>query len=323
MPVMDTDRDMLEQFEQQGYVVVKGLLDPTDDLRPVMAEYHDLLDRLATEWYVQGKLSSDYSELPFGKRLSQIVAETKGEVQKHLDVSLPQKDIQPDTPIHCGAAVFDLLTNEKLLDAVEQFIGPEIYSNPVQHVRIKPPERYLPTDGPIIGEIARTIWHQDQGTILEEADGTAIVTGWIAVTESTLENGCMVVVPGSHKRGLVLHCHDPQAASSRHAIPERLVGQDRIPLPMKPGDVLFLTSLTMHNSLPNLSDDIRWSFDLRYSPIGEPTGRPWFPGFVARSRSHPELKLNDAEAWAASWDKARARLAHMPSPTFQRWEQRS
>ena len=57
---------------------------------------------------------------------------------------------------------------------------------------------------------------------------------------------------------------------------------------MKKGDVLFMDRLTMHASLPNVSDEIRWSFDLRYNRTGDATGRSWFPGFVARSRSNPE-----------------------------------
>jgi phytanoyl-CoA hydroxylase len=75
----------------------------------------------------------------------------------------------------------------------------------------------------------------------------------------------------------------------------------------------------MHCSLPNRSDEIRWSFDPRYNPIGQPTGRPAFPGFVARSRRDPESELRDAEAWADLWRRARARLAEQETPTFNRW----
>ena len=41
-------------------------------------------------------------------------------------------------------------------------------------------------------------------------------------------------------------------------------------------DDLFLTKKTVHSALPNISDVIRWSFDLRYQPIGQPTGRDIF-----------------------------------------------
>ena len=66
---------------------------------------------------------------------------------------------------------------------------------------------------------------------------------------------------------------------------------------MESGAVLVMDKLTMHASLPNLSEDIRWSVDLRYQPGGEPTGWPWFPGFVALSRSAPESVLANAAAW--------------------------
>ena len=52
-----------------------------------------------------------------------------------------------------------------------------------------------------------------------------------------------------------------------------------------------------HSSLSNNSDDVRVSLDLRYNPTGQPTGRPEFPGFVARSRRDPSSELRDPEAW--------------------------
>ncbi len=41
------NRSQLEQFHQQGYLKVEGLLDPTEDLDPVIDEYHGVLDNLA------------------------------------------------------------------------------------------------------------------------------------------------------------------------------------------------------------------------------------------------------------------------------------
>ena len=61
--------------------------------------------------------------------------------------------------------------------------------------------------------------------------------------------------------------------------------------------------------MPNVSEEIRWSFDLRYNPIGQATGRTLFPGFVARSRAHPETELRDPEEWTQSWLDTRARMA--------------
>ena len=52
----------------------------------------------------------------------------------------------------------------------------------------------------------------------------------------------------------------------------------------------------------------RWSADLRYSRTGQPTGRPAFPGFVARSLAHPETELRNTARWMQSWDDARTRI---------------
>ena len=77
--------------------------------------------------------------------------------------------------------------------------------------------------------------------------------------------------------------------------------------------------LTCHGSLPNRGNRIRWSMDLRYNPIGQHTGRAAFPGFVARSREHPEMELRDAEVWAQEWRDTRERLARENDPAYNRW----
>ena len=315
--MITAEKTVQGEFQERGYVVMEGLLDPETDLQPVLDEYSVLVDRLAEGWLREGKISSYDHRQPIADRLLHIMRETHGACSRHLDISLPQKDIREDTPVHSGPAIFDLLRNPRLLDAVEMFIGPEIYSNPVQHVRIKPPERYFPVEERQKDvALVNTYWHQDQGVISEEADGSDILTVWLPIMEATEENGCLMVVPGSHRGGLAQHCFTPTSKG----IPEPFVGDEQVPLPMRPGDVLFMTRLTKHASLPNVSDGVRWSFDLRYSPIGQPTGRPWFPGFVARSRAHDEWELSDHDAWADMWREARSALAHGELPRFNRWD---
>ena len=196
--------------------------------------------------------------------------------------------------------IFTLLRSSRLLDGVEHFIGPEIYSNPIQHVRIKVPERMVPEE--IQNDYnSRTPWHQDATSVTPDADDTRMLTVWIAISDSTEENGCLLVAPSSHLENKILpHCRYESG---------RLKGiPDRIPLPMKAGDVLFMTRMTKHASLSNESDGVRFSFDLRYNPTGQPTGRSWFPGFVARSRSHPETELRDFGTWDRMWNQAQRAL---------------
>lgn len=319
--MIELESTVFEQFDRDGYVVVRGLLDVEKDIHPVVREYDMLLDRLAQQWHDEGRLSSTYTGLPFCERLTRIVVEAEVAYDQHFDISLPQVDITEETPMHHGPAVFNLLRSPRLLDAAEQFVGPEIYSNPVQHTRIKLPEHILP-EASRTGLTAQIAWHQDLGVVTEDANEVDMLTVWFPITRSTIENGCLAVIPGSHRGELALHCRsrNPQTLN-QVCIPESLMIQEEVPLPMEPGDVLFMHRRTQHSGTVNRSDEVRWSFDLRYQPIGQPTGRKWFPGFIARSRANPESELTDAAEWAESWRKARQTLAHSDEIAFNRWKQ--
>jgi ectoine hydroxylase-related dioxygenase (phytanoyl-CoA dioxygenase family) len=308
---------VLNEFDEQGFVVLHGILDPYEDIRPVVDEYERLLDRLSREWHAQGKLSSAYEDLSFAERLTEVARETEGDYFQHFDISLPQSTIDAETPLHTGPKAFGLLRNERLLDAVEIFVGSEIFCNPVQHARIKPPFAVLPESKRYHAGIAKTQWHQDLGVVADEADDSDILTVWLPVTEATEENGCLEVVPRSHRHGLDLHC---VADGGKTGIPDKNIAPSRVPLPMKPGDALFMTKYTQHGSLENLSNTVRWSFDLRYNPTGQATGRPWFPGFIARSRSNPESEMHDPVRWAERWLQTRAEIAATGTPAFRRWD---
>ena len=104
-------------------------------------------------------------------------------------------------------------------------------------------------------------------------------------------------------------------------IPEKLFKSEHaMPIPMKKGDVLLFSKKTVHSALPNLSDQIRWSFDLRYQPVGQPTGRDMFPGFIARSKEDPDAVLEDSSTWNQMWIKARDSLAKTEQFEFNRWD---
>jgi hypothetical protein len=81
-----------------------------------------------------------------------------------------------------------------------------------------------------------------------------------------------------------------------------------------------MTRRTLHCSLPNKSNHIRWSFDLRYNPTGQPTGRGAFPGFIARSDADPASELRDPGIWTDLWLEARRALADGDTPRFNRWD---
>ena len=322
----ELDAAALARFDRDGFLLIAGALDPRD-FDALKAEYEGVVDRAAADLLARGAIADAHPSLPFGERVAVLAEESDGALHTYLDITLPQKGLSADLPpMSDGPAVFGLLTHPGLLDIAEAALGcGELLSNPTQHIRVKPPASRLEGHSQIVGEMAQTVWHQDLGTVSAEADDTAMLTLWIPISPSTEENGCLLVAPGSHRRGLVTHERSQVAnysrSSSPQAIPDELVGPERLPLPMMPGDVCLLHRETMHASLPNLSDDIRWSVDIRYNPVGQATGRPWFPSFIARSRSQPERELRSAAAWREMWCEARARLIAEPPDfsLFQRW----
>ncbi|MEE4189477.1 MAG: phytanoyl-CoA dioxygenase family protein [Roseobacter sp.] len=306
------DTAQVRQFETEGYLVVPDVI-PEGVMAAVHAEYATLMDSLYDTWFRAGRVTTPPETLDFwGKLLAAYKA--RCDWFQPMDISLPGDEIKPDTPFHFGPAVFDLLTEPRLLDVVESLIGPELVSNPIQHVRIKPPATDLQKDE-IRAHITATDWHQDRAVALEEADDTRMVTVWIAVTDATVENGCLQVQPMSRDQKILPHCPKTQTG-----IADGFVDEERaVPLPVKAGGVVLFHPLTPHASLVNQTDRFRWSFDIRYNVTGEPTGRSHFPDFVARSRRAPETELRDWKAWQAMWVDARARLAQEPHIPIHRW----
>jgi hypothetical protein len=309
---------LLEQLDEEGYVVVDDVLDPDRDFGPLLDEYNQVLDGIARALVGQGVLRSTYAELPFEARLIAVCRESGKNFPQHFDFTLPQKGITRETPIHAGPAVFGVLTQSRLLDLVEQVVGGEIYSNPVQHVRMKLPAQAVES-GLVHSLVTSVPWHQDNGVIMPEADEASILTVWMPVNPASIENGCLQVIPRSHRTELQPHC----PGKSTVAIPDRFLAVDQaVPLPMQPGSVLLMHQRTVHSSLENVTaDQVRISLDLRYQPIGQATGRPAFApaGFVARSRAHPEDVLSDPATWERNWLDVRDRLAAAENPTFNRW----
>jgi phytanoyl-CoA hydroxylase len=307
-----------QRFEDDGYLVVDDVLDVEADLQPVLDEYSVVLDEIATRLFAEGTIRETHASLPFAERLIRTCIDSGQNFPQHFDFSLPQKGVTHDTPIHVGPAVFGLLRNERLLNVVESLVGPEIFSNPVQHIRMKLPRRAVAA-GSTHGLVTKIPWHQDNGVILPEADEGHILTVWLPLNAATVANGCLQVIPRSHVTGIEPHC----PTSAGLAIPKRLLPEERaLPVPMAPGSVLLMTQRTVHSSLDNVTDDeVRISLDLRYQPIGEPSGRPAFAeaGFVARSRSRPQAELRDPALWAEQWLATRARLAEQEDPSYHRW----
>ena len=316
--------DRLEQLDRQGYLIVQDVFSPQVDFAPLMADYSAILNDVAGGLLAAGNIESYNAAAPFQDRVLDVVRQSGGLDLGPFDITLPQKDVRAHSPIYLGKAVFNILRHPRLLDIVESLLGSEIYSNPIQHIRMKVPQdlhdnAYHWSHG--LGVSNTTSWHQDGAVATEDSGSTDMITAWVAITDATIENGCLALIPGSHLDGLAGHCVNTGSAGTALVIAEQFIPLDRMtPVPICAGSVLFFRRHTMHRALPNLSDSMRWSLDLRYQPVGQPTGREAFPGFVARSRKNPGAELHDHSQWVKSWHEARAALSDTPIPADNRWK---
>ncbi len=300
--------EQLEFFEEQGYLVLENVIDDTT-IDDIVAEYSELLNQIGAEKVAQSILPQGFNTLSFDEKYLQLL-HTEDNFFDQIDITLPlANDFPPNATMHAGPAVFSLLTHPTLLDVVEAIIGPEIYCNPVQHVRIKPPRQALPELAGKNSYVGTTTWHQDHGALLDEANNTQVLTTWVAITDAPVEMGCLCCIPRSHKKGQMTdHCPGNGIAAENYIPGPLLNTRETVTLPIKKGGVILFHQLTEHAALNNKTDKIRWSFDLRWNPVGQPTGRPAFPGFIARSRSNPASELHNPVQWKQNWLDAKDRI---------------
>lgn len=95
-------------------------------------------------------------------------------------------------------------------------------------------------------------WHQDEDFI--PTRDRSLTGGWIALDDAIIENGCLWVIPGSHKRGILWpqREHDNRdfdctVESFRFPYSD----DDAIPVEVKAGSIVFFNGYLLHRSLPN------------------------------------------------------------------------
>jgi ectoine hydroxylase-related dioxygenase (phytanoyl-CoA dioxygenase family) len=111
-------------------------------------------------------------------------------------------------------------------------------------------------------------WHQDSWYFPFEP-ARPVVGLWLAVTEATLANGCLHVLPGSHAEPVHEHVPDRRPGANHGYV--EIVDHDMdasVPVLMAPGDLLVFDSHLMHRSTDNRSDGIRAAMVFHVAPAG-------------------------------------------------------
>jgi ectoine hydroxylase-related dioxygenase (phytanoyl-CoA dioxygenase family) len=149
---------------------------------------------------------------------------------------------------------YRLVAHDALLNAVEDVLGGDILIDGTL-VFYKPPR-----------DSSYVSWHQD--SVYSGWHLTPSISAWVALTASHPANGCMRVLPGSHTRGLLDHDNvrdDPNLLNRRG---ERIavdVDESRArDVVLQPGEMSLHHSTIIHGSNPNLSDEPRIGFIVRF-----------------------------------------------------------
>jgi hypothetical protein len=162
--------------------------------------------------------------------------------------------VQGDSELFC-----DLLYLSRLPDIMTQLIG--------QNIKLA--SNQLTFKHP--GDAQPYGWHQDNGYGPLFPETT--VSCWLALDDVNESNGCLWILPRSHKEGTVNHVNGKPR--------ERIAGvsneADAISVPLRAGDCVLFHGLTLHMSKGNFSPNMRRAFFFRYADadaIEVDTGRP-------------------------------------------------
>ncbi|HVL57137.1 MAG TPA: phytanoyl-CoA dioxygenase family protein [Burkholderiaceae bacterium] len=148
----------------------------------------------------------------------------------------------------------DLIRHPRVLDAVEDLLGPDLLCWSSQFFS-KP-----------AGDAAYVSWHQD--ATYWGLSSPDVVTAWIALTPSTPQSGCMRVIPGTHRRQVPHEDRfDDKNLLSRGQEISVQVDQDQaVDVVLAPGQFSLHHVLLFHSSEPNRSALPRVGFAVRYIP---------------------------------------------------------
>ncbi len=154
-------------------------------------------------------------------------------------------------------------------------------------------------------------WHQDEDFI--PTRDRSLAGAWIAMDDAVIENGCLWIIPGSHKPGVLwpMYPHDDKrydCTVASYDFPYK--DEDAVPVEVPAGAIVFFNGYTLHKSEPNkLERGFRRVLVNHY--MSAESFLPWFapgnlPEGVARAdyRDIVMIAGEDPYAWKGTVDIA-------------------
>ena len=242
-------RQQRTDFDSNGFVVVPNLLTP-EELEQLRAMVDGAMTGAIKPQPPHSKARMDDFNIQWEPRVREnpaISRRDKIRIIFHL--------------CHSHPFFWGLATNPRMLDVVENLLGPDIklytdqmFCKPAKHGSEVP-------------------WHQDSG--YWPAVEPRLLSCWIAIDDVTIDNGCVRFLPGSHKAAVPHHIVVTDNPNNLAARPEYCDPSREVPVTMKAGSVCIHHSLTLHRSLPNESNHARRGLVLIYLPADLKFLQPW------------------------------------------------
>ena len=223
----------LAQFHQLGYLVVDDAF--------TAEEVQNALDALS---YLASGQNPDYGGILLEKKAEGVPIDELPPEKRQDYIRKLNRFVTYDTRLQA------LAEHPKLINVLTRIMGEalELYAN---FAMLKPPK---------IGR--EKPWHQDQA-YFDLPLGTLVVGVWIALDKATPENGCMVVRPGSHLEGPVVHFQrrDWQICDTD------VINLPALAAPLNPGGCLLFHNLLHHGTPGNFSEQRRRAMQFHYKPV--------------------------------------------------------
>lgn len=272
--------EQMAQWENDGYLLLKDVV-PMAEINGVRDRFNHVVDGIIQQLKEQDIVEEDGAELPFETRYWKVAGEHANRFGRSWRGQIATSEI------------FDLHYAGPLVDAIGQLTGTDVIGHPVFNARPKLPGQQLTV----------VPWHQDSGYFGTVSEQSLIPTAWIPLVPVDETNGCLQVVAGSHKLGVVNH-HTENREGKFLEVMDSLVDEEKIvTCQMDIGDALVFNNLTLHRSSQHTTSEIiRWAIDIRYLRDGDHPGSIYWkdPDFkwVIRSQTEPVTTL---EQWLKMW----------------------
>jgi ectoine hydroxylase-related dioxygenase (phytanoyl-CoA dioxygenase family) len=207
------------------------------------------------------------------------------EARNHIDWLLEKNPGKRPEQLHHTLMTHDpfwvrLIADDRLLDIAEQFIGSNIALFASHYIAKRP------YDGQAV------LWHQDGS--YWPLEPMEVVTLWLALDDSTPENGCMRVIPGTHTERIISRAELKKRTDVDNvlgtSIDESLVDESKaVDVILKAGDVSIHHPAIIHGSNANTSPKWRRGLTIRYIPTSTKilSKDPWPSAFLLRGDSVP------------------------------------